>query len=301
MKLLSIILAVALLVLGARYAVLHLDNQTLQQQLTQQQANFDVRLQQERDTYQKKIDSLQEFIAFGQHALQPASKTVAGAPAPTLPLSKLDEFSRIQQENLQRTLEKKYALLVSKLGLSGQARDQLQELLFQREQILGASSIGYYSSQADTEAAISKQQESLAEIDRQIAQLLTSPDDRKTYDLLKDSAYEQYQMNNFFDQVQADTPIPTEKRDTLLLSKLEQKQEFSRYLENAGQAISNAAEGEKPFLIEKVHEALHDYKDNYLTTARANLNEAQYDALREYEQKQFNEMWESLKAGWGAQ
>jgi hypothetical protein len=299
MKLLSIILAITLLVLGARYSVLYLDNQTLHQQLTQQQTDFDIRLQQERDTYQKKIDSLQEFIAFGQNTLQPANKTVATTPAPTS--TKMNEFANIQQENLNRTLEKKYALLMSKLGLAGQARNELQELLLQREQILGASSIGYYSSQADTEEAIRKQQESLAEIDRQIAQLLNSPEDRKTYDLLKDSAYEQYQMNNFFDQVQADAPIATEKREVLLLKKLEQKQEFTRYLETAGQTITRATAEEKPFLIEKAHEALHDYKDNYLATARANLNEAQYDALREHEQKHFEEMWESLKAGWGAQ
>lgn len=299
MKLLSIILAIALLVLGARYGALYLDNQTLHQQLTQQQADFDLRLEQERDTYQKKIDSLQEFIAFGQNALQPASNTVTTTPAPTS--TKMNEFANIQQENLKRTLEKKYTLLMSKLGLAGQARNELQELLLQREQILGASSIGYYSSQADTEEAIRKQQESLAEIDRQIAQLLNSPEDRKTYDLLKDSAYEQYQMNNFFDQVQADAPIPTEKREILLIRKLEQKQEFTRYLETAGQTINNASAAEKPFLIEKAHEALHDYKDNYLTAARANLNEDQYDALREHEQKHFEEMWESLKAGWGAQ
>ena len=299
MKLLSIILAVALMVLGAHYGVLYLDNQTLQQQLTQQQADFDVRLQQERDTYQKKIDGLQEFITFGQNALQPTNRSVATTPA--LTSTKMNEFANIQQENLNRTLEKKYALLMSQLGLSGQARSQLQELLLQREQILGASSIGYYSSQADTEEAIRKQQESLAEVDRQIAQLLNSPEDRKTYDLLKDSAYEQYQMNNFFDQVQANAPIPAEKREVLLLRKLEQKQEFTRYLETAGQTINNASAAEKPFLIEKAHEALHDYKDNYLATARANLSGEQYDALREHEQKHFEEMWESLKAGWGAQ
>jgi len=300
MKLLSIILAVLLLLVSARYGVLYLDHQTLQQQLEQQQADFDARLQEERDAYQKKIDGLQDFIAFGQNTLQPTKQTTLAAN-PAVTSSKLDEFVSIQQENLKRTLEKKYTLLMSQLGLSGQTRDQLQELLLQREQILGASSIGYYSSQADTEEAIRKQQESLAEIDRQIAQLLTSPEDRKTYDLLKDSAYEQYQMNNFFDQVQADSPIPTEKRDALLISKLEQKQEFSRYLETTGQTIANASAEEKPFLIEKAHEALHDYKDNYLATARENLSETQYNALREHEQKHFDEMWESLKAGWGAQ
>lgn len=300
MKPLSIILAVALFVLGARYGVLYLDHQTLQQQLIQQQTVFDARLQAERDTYQKKIDGLQEFIAFTQNALQPAQKTTPVTHT-AITSSKLDEFASIQQENLKRTLEKKYALLMSQLGLSGQTHNQLQELLLQREQVLGATSIGYYSSQADTEEAIRKQQESLAEIDRQISQLLSSPEDRKIYDLLKDSAYEQYQMNNFFDQMQADSPIPPEKRNLLLISKLEQQQEFARHLEATGQTIMNATDGEKLFLIEKAQESLQDYKNNYLTTARSTLNETQFEALRTHEQKHFDEMWQSLKAGWGAQ
>lgn len=300
MKILCIILSVILLVLGAHHAVLYMDLQTLRKQLTQQQATFDTQLQQERSNYQKKIDSLQDFIAFGQNAKQPV-RTSNAVIANTTPVSKRDEFAAIQQENLERTLEKKYSLLMNRLGLSGNARDTLQELLTQREQILGASSIGYYSSQAETEEAVRRQQESLAEIDRQIAQLLSSPEDRKTYDLLKDSAYEQYQMNNFFDQVQGDAPIPPEKREALLISKLEQKQEFMRYLESTGMSIHNASADEKPFLIEKAHEALHDYKDNFLSNARANLTPEQFDALREQEQKQYDEMWESLRAGWEAQ
>ena len=72
-------------------------------------------------------------------------------------------------------------------------------------------------------------------------------------------------------------------------------------MDSAGSGIQNASVEEKPFLIEKAHEALHDYKDNFLSSARGNLTADQYDALREREQKQFDEMWESLKAGWGSQ
>lgn len=298
MKVLCALLAITLVVLGAYHTVLYLDHQTLLQQLAQQQADFDSRLQQERTSYQKKIDSLQEFIAFGQNNKQPAIINQNSSVANPV---RVNDFSTIQQENLQRTLEKKYSLLMSRLGLSGQAQSQLQSLLEQREQILNASSVGYYSSQKEIEEAVDRQQQGLAEIDRQIAQLLSSPEDRKTYDLLKDSAYEQYQMNNFFDQAQGESPIPPEKREALLISKLEQKQEFMHYMESAGTSIQNASAEEKPFLIEKAHEALHDYKDNFLSNARSNLTADQYDALREREQKQFDEMWESLKAGWGAQ
>ncbi len=298
MKLICILLSIALLVLAGHYTVLYLDNQTLSQQLTKQQADFDTRLQQERASYQKKIDSLQDFIAFGQNNKAP---TISNSAQPASTPAQTTNLSIMQQENLKRTLEKKYSLLMSRLGLSGLAQSELQSLLEQREQILNASSIGYYSSQKEIEEAVNRQQQGLADIDRQIAQLLSSPEDRKTYDLLKDSAYEQYQMNNFFDEAQGSSPIPTEKREALLISKLEQKQEFMRYMEASGSSIQNASTEEKPFLIEKAHEALHDYKDNFLNNARANLTPDQYDALREREQKQFDEMWESLKAGWGAQ
>jgi hypothetical protein len=300
MKIFCALLVIILVVLGAHYAVLYSDHQTLRQQLAQQQADFDSRIQQERETYQKKIDSLQDFIAFGQGNRVTTSPTVSTTPT-TTSTDKLSSYVAIQQENLQRTLEKKYSLLMARLGLSGVARAELQALLEQREQILNASSIGYYASQAEIEAAVSHQQQSLAEIDRQIAQLLGSPEDQKAYELLKDSAYEQYQMNNFFDQAQGDTPIPNDKREALLISKLEQKQEFTRYLETAGTRIQHASEEEKPFLVEKAYEALNDYKDNFLNSARDNLTPEQFDALRERERKQFEEIWKSLKAGWGVE
>jgi guanylate kinase len=300
MKLFCALLVIVLVVLGAHYTVLYLDHQALRQQLAQQYADFDSRLQQERETYQKKINSLQDFIAFGQGNRVAASPAVPATPI-TTSTDKLGSYVAIQQENLQRTLEKKYSLLMARLGLSGVARAELQALLEQREQILNASSIGYYASQAEIEEAVSRQQQSLAEIDRQIAQLLSSPEDQETYELLKDSAYEQYQMNNFFDQAQGNVLIPNDKREALLISKLEQKQEFTRYLETAGTRIQHASEEEKPFLVEKAYEALNDYKDNFLNSARDNLTPEQFDALRERERKQFEEIWKSLKAGWGVE
>lgn len=298
MKIISIFLAVALLLLGAHYSVLYLDNKTLQKQLDQQKAEFDAQLQHERETYEKKIDNLQEFIAFGQTSRQNTGTNTSNIVTSAPTSAKLNKFAEIQQENMKRTLDKKYSMLMSRLGLSGQAQARLQELLLQREQILGATSVGYYSSQAETEEAIRRQQESLAEIDWQIAQLLNSPEDKKTYELLKDSAYEQYQMNSFFDEMQGSEKVPTEKREALLISKLEQKQELMNYLAGAGQAIEKASADEKAFLVEKAYETLHGYKDNYLNTARATLTESQYDVLREQEQKHFEEIWSSLKAGW---
>jgi hypothetical protein len=211
--------------------------------------------------------------------------------------NRIDEFSNLQKENLNRTLEQKYSLLFKTLQLSKQDQEKMRELLLEREKILNTSSVGYFTSEADIKSNIEKQQELVAQIDRQIAQLL-KPDEVKKYELLKDSAYEQFQMNSFYDQLGDKNTLNEEKKTTLLLSKLGQKQAFADLLKNSADDIAGASAEEKKFLADKMHEALHDYKDNYLRTAKENLTEEQFNVLREYEQKQFDEIWQSLRAGW---
>jgi hypothetical protein len=211
--------------------------------------------------------------------------------------NKSDEFINLQKENLQRMLDQKYSILFTSLTLSKHDQEKMRELLMERERILNISSVGYFTSEADLKLNIEKQQELVSQIDHQIAQLL-KPEDVKKYELLKDSSYEQFQMNNFYDRLGDKGSISEQKKNNLLLSKLEQKQAFANLLQTSANDIARASPEEKKFLAEKMHEALHDYKDNYLRTAKANLTEEQFNILREYEQQQFDEIWESLQAGW---
>ncbi len=304
MKIFCGVLTLILVVLGFRYSVLYMDYQTLREQLARQETDFENRLQQERDTFQKKIDSLQDFIAFGQNDAIPTNILATDAKRlnnlQTTNTDKLNQFIAMQEENLQRTLEKKYGLLMSRLRLSGVAQNELQALLEQREKVLNAGNIGYYASQTEIEQAIQQQQQSLAEVDRQIDQLLSSPEDREIYQLLKDSAYEQYQMNNFFDQAEGDASIPQDKREAILMGKLEQKREFTRYMESFAKRIQDAPSEEKSFLMDKAREALNQHKENFLSSVQDKLTPQQFEQLSEREQKQFEEIWRSLKAGWEA-
>ena len=293
MKIISAILVALLLAVAISYVSLYLDYQNLEGEYMLQKSSYE-KLQAEQDSLLKNTSTNARLVnPYGQMAAKPTSNPARPANSN----NRIDEFSNMQKENLNRTLEQKYSLLFKTLNLSKQDQEKMRELLLERERILNTNSVGYFTSEADIKSNIEKQQELVAQIDHQIAQLLR-PDEVKKYELLKDSAYEQFQMNSFYDQLGDKNTLNEEKKTTLLLSKLEQKQAFADLLKNSADDIAGASAEEKKFLADKMHEALHDYKDNYLRTAKANLTEEQFNVLREYEQKQFDEIWQSLRAGW---
>lgn len=278
-----------LIVLCIAYLSLFIEHQNLQSEFAQQKAEY---------ATQPSGSENCTALASNSRLVNPHAQMISNADSPTAPTKgTADELGQLQQENLARVLEQKYSLLLSSLSLSNQDQDKVRRLLSERERILGTSNVGYFTSQEELKASIEKQQKMVAEVDLKIAQLL-KPEEVKKYELLKDSSYEQYQMNSFYSQLGNNSPLSESTKSTLLLTKLEQKQEFSHLMQNSADTIAAATPEERKFLAEKMHEALHDYKDNYLRVAKQNLSEEQFGVLREYEQQQFDEIWQSLKAGW---
>lgn len=295
MKKLSALLGLGLLVISFLYANLYIDHLNQTTAIEEAKHQYELEIAQLKSNYEKKISNLQEFITFGQMSLQNTNKNINTADTQS---NLSSEFANIAQENINRTIAQKYKILFESLNLSPADQAKLEDLLQQREKILGASAVGYYSTQEEIENIIRQQQISINDIDNQIAKLLPQQE-FKEYDLLKDSAYEQHQMNQFYDQFDSSHPVPEENRKNLLLSKLEQQKNFNIYLQDSGKSIASAPAAEKAILAEQVRETLHDYKDRYLQSARENLTPEQFDLFREQEQQQTEEMWNSLKAGWG--
>lgn len=289
MKIWTCILAALLFGLGFAYLSLFIERQNLQSEMAQQQAAY------------KPSDGDCKSTASNTRLINPHAQMISTtAPANSNTSKATDTLTQLQQENLSRVLEQKYSLLIGSLSLSNQDQQKLRDLLLERERILGTSNVGYFTSDAELKASIAKQQQMVAEVDHKIAQLL-KPEEVKKYELLKDSAYEQYQMNSFYNKLGNQNNLSEATKNNLLLTKLEQKQEFSRLMQNNADTIATATPEERQFLAEKMHDALHDYKDNYLRVAKQNLSEEQFSVLREYEQQQFDEIWQSLKAGWQIQ
>ena len=300
MKIVIAVLSALLILVAFGYASIYLDYRNLETNYAVQKINYE-KLQEDYDLAVKNAATNTRLVnPHGQMTIKPGTN-------PTIPanvirpnktdINKSDEFSNLQKENLIRTLDQKYSILFKTLTLSKQDQEKMREMLMERERVLGSSSVGYFTSEADIKLNIEKQQELVSQIDQQIAQLL-KPEEVRKYELLKDSSYEQFQMNSFYDRLGDKGSLSEQKKNTLLLSKLEQKQAFSNLLQNSANDITGASPEEKKFLADKMHEALHDYKDSYLLTAKANLTEEQFNVLREYEQQQFDEIWQSLQAGW---
>lgn len=305
MKIIIGVLIFALFLLGIRYLDLYFDKQALAAELTRQQSLHALQLEEQKNHYLKTIESLEQFLVFNPNTnLQPqdAGKNTRAATSNAKnsgDTNSLENFSLIRHESLQRAVNQKYGIVLGGLALSGHDEHTLQELLLERERILGASTVGYHSTPEEIAANLSQQQELLAEIDHKIAQLL-GPEEAEQYDLLKDSGFEQYQMSGFYEKLGGKENVPQETQRKLLLAKLEQKQSFSSALDNLNADFEQQPD-EREATLKKMQEAVNDYKENYLREARNLLTPEQFDQLREFEQQQYDEMWNSLEAGLQAQ
>lgn len=302
MKIIIGVLTLALAFIGLRYVDLYLDTNALRDELAQQSQLHAQQLEELKQQYLKEIENLEQFLVFNHNS----NTTPHVVPRDKNPTKKVDgsaslqSFAEIRDESLTRAVDQKYSMIFPGLSLTHQDEEALRQLLVDRERVLGTSTVGYHSSQEEIEKSIRQQQELLAEIDGRIAQLL-GPEEAAQYDLLKDSSYEQHQMNNFYDQLGGKNSVSTDNQRALLMTKLEQKNHFNRALQEATTYMQSAPAVERKNAEKKMQDALIQYKDNYLREARQLLTDEQFQVLSEYEQMQFEEMWRSLEAGWQAQ
>jgi hypothetical protein len=289
MKIITRLLAVALVGLALACVSLYIDNQHLQGELNQLQTNFNALADKLRQA-EIKTNTWASIKLPRSMAIEVRPKTSITTPA-------MIASKTLQEENLNKILDKKYKILFSTLRLSSQDQEIMRELLMERERILNSTAMGFLTSEAEAKASAESQQVLVAQIDQQITALL-KPDDIKKYELLKDSSYEQQQINHFYDGLAEQKELSEDKRNALLLAKLEQKQAAAAQLEASAEEINNAPPADKKLLVERFKEALRVYNDNYLRVAKENLNAEQFAALSDNEKKQFETVWQGVIAGW---
>ncbi len=303
MKIIIGVLALALAVLGLRYVDVYLDNAALKDELVRKEQLHSQQLEEQKQDYLRQIENLEQFLVFNHNTNTSTKppKLAQAAPQKTVDGStSLQSFAEIRDSSLTRAVDQKYSIIFPGLSLPHEDEEKLRRLLVDRERVLGTSTVGYHSSQKEIEDSIRQQQELLAEIDGRIADLL-GPEEAQQYELLKDSSYEQHQLNSFYEQLGGRGTLSQDNQRALLMAKLEQKQQFTSQLQEATAYLNNASAEERSNAEKKMQEALERYKENYLREARSLLTDEQFNALSEYEQMQFEEMWSSLEAGWRAQ
>lgn len=281
-----------------RCVIYYMDNKDLMAQINKLDI-YARQLEEDKIAINKKLSQIQGYVNFAQSGMSADVVEIVYPQSKNIFLQN-NIFEEEVYRNLENNFNQKYSLLMAKLKLSSLEQENVKELLISREKIINSNGVGHFSSEQDIQLFIKNQQSALADIDKNMSSIL-SKDDFNTYDLLKDSSYEQFQMNNFYSQLGEGVNVSEEVQTELLLSKLEQKKVFFYELEGLSQDIKNSSSEEKQYFIDQAHKTLHNYKDEYLRNARLTLTDVQFSELREFEKKHFDEMWESLAAGWGVQ
>lgn len=283
--------------MGVQLFLKNKDNNELITQLSLQiDFNQDQLLRSARDC-EVKINNLREYMQFVG-----VKNPIIEAPSLILSRDLTDrdnDFFRAKSQQLSRGVALKYAILLQELHLPYDVKERLLSLLVEREEILAAGGFPT-ANQEEIEKLIKNQKQSLIDVDLSI-QALLNENQKLVYDLLKDSAYEQFQLNGFLDSIDINSLLTQEDRRFLVLEKLKSRHSFFETLEDLNKEIHLSQGDVRLRLIEQARDALHNYKDTYLVSAKNILTDEQFSALREMEQNSANEMWNSLLAGWGAE
>lgn len=152
---------------------------------------------------------------------------------------------------------------------------RLQRALLLREQLAG---------QPDT----AERAKAMAEVEGRIRAML-HPTDFATYDALKASDLEQFELNDYAGGISNVAPLNADERKSILRTKLAYKGRFQQLVQDSGLLRSDLSAAERDHAYGVTSRALHDYQTSYLQEVRQYLaNDEQYALLRNYETTKFS-------------
>lgn len=190
-------------------------------------------------------------------------------------------------ERLSHNVRQKYRLLLAMLSLSAQEKELLISLLVDRESLLNAPTHTYFAGPDDS--LIAEQQAALTDVDDRIAALL-SADDKASFELLKDSEYEQYQLQSFQSSLPDSQKLNVDQQAQLLKLKRQGIQQLYLALEQLHLEGDDTTEAKKRRLLELVNQ----YKQSYFQEAAMLLSEGQLEELKIFDEAVFGQVYQSL-------
>ena len=199
------------------------------------------------------------------------------------------------EDSLGTYTDGKYRFLFGDSGQSPQDAAKLRAALLARERIAVAINTAKQSSDPAEKAAIPGQLAELAALDQKIGTLLR-PGDLATFEILKDSDVEQFQLNDYAGGVSAVAPLSDADRKSILYTKLVHRQRFRQVLADSRLMSGELNASERQYAFAEVSRALKASRDNYLQEVRQYLyNEEQFILLSNYENSEFAAELEKLR------
>ena len=198
-------------------------------------------------------------------------------------------------DSLGNYTDGKYRFLFGDSGQSPGDAARLRAALVAREQIAVAINTAKQSSDLAAKEAIPGQLAELATLDQKIGTLLR-PGDLATFEILKDSDVEQFQLDDYAGGVSAVAPLSDADRKSILYTKLVHRQRFRQVLADSRLMSGELNASERQYAFAEVSRALRASRDNYLQEVRQYLyNDEQFILLSNYENSEYTAELEKLR------
>lgn len=261
----------------------------------------------ERD-FQAELGELQQYLLTGANPNAP----IAAIKSPDLSAATRgdDEENAAEafkkpalqryDESMEELVARKYRFLFTRLDLSEADRALLEQLLIERERIaLLIRDIREYGEDAGGSELDALELE-LAEIDRQIEELLGSHNFQR-YELLKDSDNEQHHFTQFTLGINGVFPLNNGQQENVMFAKIRHQKIFEASLKDSGlYANYPLTQQQKDSLYATVEAAAERYRQGYLQEIKQYLDASsfpfdQYTLVENYTNTEFKEMLEDVR------
>jgi hypothetical protein len=167
--------------------------------------------------------------------------------------------------------------------------------LLARERLAVAINTAKQSNDPAAKEGITKQLAELTVLDRKAGALLR-PGDLATFEVLKDSDIEQFQLDDYAGGVNAVAPLNEAERKAILYTKLVHRQRFRQVLADSRLMSGELSTGERQIVFADVSRSLRESRDSYLQEVRQYLyNDEQFTLLSNYENTEFAAELEKLR------
>jgi len=227
-------------------------------------------------------------------ALQPSVTTDSDWPK-FAPGNERASFAPTAQAAVETGAEASFGAYVDGKYRFIEPSEKLRAALLAREKIAVEINTARQSNDTAAREAIPGQLAELAALDQKIGTLLP-PGDLATFDVLKDSDIEQFQLDDYAGGVNAVAPLSEADRKSILYTKLVHRQRFRQVLADSGLKGDGLNATERQYAFAEVSRALKESRDAYLQEVRQYLyNDEQFALLSNYENTEYAAELEKLR------
>lgn len=196
--------------------------------------------------------------------------------------------------DFDRYVSGKYRFLLEAVDRPARGLETLRAALLQRERLVAAINTARQGNDAVEREALPEREAQLAALDQRISHMLPAGD-IATFDVLKDSHIEQFQLDEYARGISNVAPLADEQRRAVLFSKLAYRQRFREVLNQSGLMRADMPLAQRQAALAGVARALKESRDSFLQEARQHLSgEEQYIPLANYENSEYAAELEKL-------